>query len=106
MLTFLDTTWVPIAFYRLPSIISSLLSPTSYFVEPIADSGVIQQVVNVCDRYLEEWRNKSKDWNANQLAQAGMVAGFDPLSRSQTTAPLNIYLQSFEDVSLSYGNFE
>ena len=82
MLTFLDTTWVPMAFYRVKSIISSFLSPTSYFVNPITDSGVIKQVVNVCDGYLEEWRNKSKDWN--QLAQAGMVVGFDPLSRSNS----------------------
>ena len=84
MLTFLDTTWVPMAFYKLLSIISSLLSPTSYFVNPIAESGVIEQVVNVCDGYLEEWRNKSKDWNVNQLAQAGMVVGFGPLSRSNS----------------------
>ena len=84
MLTFLDTTWVPMAFYRIKSIISSLMSPTSYFVNPIADSGVIKQVVNVCNGYLEEWRNKSKDWNANELTQAGMVAGFNPLSRSNS----------------------
>src|SRR6266478_286642 len=84
MLTFLDTTWVPMAFYRVLSIISSLLSPTSYFVDLIADSGVIEWVVNVCNGYLEEWRNESKDWNANQLTQAGMVAGFNPLSRSNS----------------------
>ena len=72
------------AFYRIKSIISSLMSPTSYFIDLIAESGVIEQVVNVCDRYLEEWRNKSKNWNANQLTQAGMVAGFDPLSRSNS----------------------
>ena len=84
MLTFLDTTWVPMAFYRIKSIISSLMSPTSYFIDLIAESGVIKQVVNVCDGYLEEWRNKSKDWNVNQLTQAGMVVGFDPLSRSNS----------------------
>src|SRR6266478_452967 len=84
MLTFLDTTWVPMAFYRVKRIISSLMNPNSYFIDLIAESGVIKWVVNVCNRYLEEWSNKSKDWNVNQLTQAGMVVGFNPLSRSNS----------------------